>query len=673
MNILIPHTWLLEHLQTQATPEEIQKYLSLCGPSVERIYQREGEVVYDIEVTTNRVDSMSVRGIAREAAVILPQFGVKATLKPLKLPEFASNFHIDQLLPQPTVINDPALCKRVMYVILKDVLRTPTPEWMAKRLIQTEMNVHDSVIDITNYITHELGHPCHAFDYDKIMDKGGQIKVVAVTAGKKFTTLDGEVFTTVGGEVVFENQTGEIIDFPAIKGTANTAITADTKNVLLWIESLDAGKVRFGSMTHAIRTVAAQLNEKNVDPALGEDVLAKGIELYQSLCQAQVASRVHDEFPGQREPQPISVALTYIQTYLGIKMAAQKITQILQILGCEVTLENNQAFLVKPPSFRPDLVIPADIVEEVARIYGYHNLPSNIMDTAIPLLKPEGLHLDLEKHVKHFLANIGWQEVYTYSLVSRELAQASGRPLTEHLQLLNPLTDDKVYLRRSLIPSLEEVISTNPMSPELSVFEIANVYVPQSGDLPDHQMTLGWASNRGYRQVRGDLEVLSRSLFMKGLEIVPVPVPKDVYSSTYETLGKIRATDQKGNSHTLGVIGITKAGLITCEIYIPALAQVTRTHPTYQPLAKTMPIIEDLTFTLAVETAIGPVLKTIQELSPLITTVELKDIYQQNYSFTLTYQDPNQNLEAKTVEVLRKKVVTTLASEYQAQLVGVLQ
>src|SRR5258708_732678 len=153
MNILIPHTWLLEHLDTDATPEEIQKYLSLCGPSIERIYEKEGEPVYDIEVTTNRVDCMSVRGIAREAAVILHQFGKKGKLKPLPNYKAEISAATKSQLPLPKVIDKEKLSKRTMGVVLANTKRAPTPEWMAKRLRQIDVNIHDAVIDITNYVT----------------------------------------------------------------------------------------------------------------------------------------------------------------------------------------------------------------------------------------------------------------------------------------------------------------------------------------------------------------------------------------------------------------------------------------------------------------------------------------------------------------------------------------
>jgi len=667
MNILIPHTWLLEHLETKATPEEIQKYLSLSGPSVERIYEKEGEPVYDIEVTTNRVDCMSVRGIAREAAVILPQFGVKASLKPLKLPQV--NFeHSNEDLPLPKIVNDPDVCKRILCVILRNVRRAVTPEWMAKRLRQIDGNVHDSVIDITNYVTHELGHPCHAFDYDQIMKLGGEIIVKVAAKGKKFTTLDGVEYTTVGGEVVFENPVGEIIDLPAIKGTANSSINPQTKNILFWLESIEPTKVRFASMTHAIRTVAAQLNEKDVDPNLADDVLAESVKLYEELCQAKVASPIFDDFPDTRELKPISVKLSYIANYLGLTLPTDRIVKILTDLECQATIEGEEV-VVKPPTFRPDLTIPSDIVEEIARIYGYHNLPSVLMTGPIPTHPPTDLDLPLESKIKHFLADTGWQEVYSYSLVSEAIAKESGLALEKHLKLQNPLTDDRIDLRRALAPSLEEVLNNNPQYPQATVFEIANVYHPRKNDIPLHELRLGWVSKLEYRQVRGNLEALAHRLFMPELNFEPITEN----AVDYRSAAAIHADSETGENMLLGYIGVLPSGLIGGEWIMDNVRKAAGSHPLVKPIPKTMPIIEDLTFTLPPKTEIGPVLAAISEVSSLIQKVGLKDVYKQNYTLTISYQDAEVNLEAKTIEPIRKQIVATVKSKFAADLVGNLQ
>ncbi len=663
MNILIPHTWLLEHLDTQATPEKIQEYVSLCGPSIERIYDKEGEKVYDIEVTTNRVDGMSIRGIAREVAVILQQFGIKAQLKPNKLPQTIAPA-TDAKLPLPKISNDPKLSKRLICVILKGVKRNPTPDWMGKRLLQTDQNVHDAVIDITNYVTHELGHPCHAFDYDKLMKTGGEINVVEAKKGETFKTLDGNEFTTVGGEVVFKNGKGEIIDLPSIKGTANTSIDDTTKNVLLLLESIKAEKVRFASMTHAIRTVAAQLMEKNVDPNLAKDVLIRGTQLYTELCGAIVASEMYDDFPGSEDPTPVKVKLQTIHDYLGTTPTGEKvistkeIISILEQLECKV-VANDNSLTVHPPTFRPDLTIPADIVEEIARIYGYHKLPSVIMDTQIPTKRQLGVNFTIENRIKRFLASIGLQEIYSYSMVSEQIAVQTDS-LESHLKLQNPLTDDRVYLRKSLLPSLNEILDQNVHVSELSVFEIANVYLPRKNDLPAETLQLSIVSTKPYREVRGILESLFAQFFVKGITI----------TQNSDTTGTVSVINE-GKPTQLGTVQILANSRIAIELEFAKLLQVVKTHPTYQPIPKTAIVTEDMTFTLPKKIRVGEIMKLITEINSLVTNVELKDIYNQNYSFTITYHDPKNNLASDDLKPVRKKIVQEL-EKHQGILVGTL-
>ena len=663
MNILIPHSWLLEHLDTQATPDQIQEKVSLCGPSIERIYDRNGESVYDIEVTTNRVDSMSVRGIARETAVILEEFGIRAKLKPLNTtkPEQSTK----HALPLPNIVNNQNLCSRITCIVLQDVERTPTPQWMADRLLQIDQQIHDSVVDITNYITHDLGHPCHAFDYDKVMALGGDIIVTEAEKGKSFTTLDGNTYEAVGGEVVFENAEGTIIDLPAIKGTANSSIDADTKNVLLWIEHIDPQKVRFASMTHAIRTVAAQLSEKNVDSNLGELVIFEGTRLYQELCSAQVASQVFDEGAEAVQCPSVSIPLSTIDAYIGLEIDLEKIQKILTDLECEITLSSDSqdrkkiSLTVTPPSFRPDIRIPADIVEEIARIYGYHQLPSTLMETALPTTRPTNTDFVVEHKIKQFLATVGLQEVYTYSMVSEVIASQSGFQLNEHLKLQNPLSDDRVYLRRSLVPSLAEVLDSNPQAKDLSVFEIANVYHPKDTGLPSEELELTILTQLPYRKSRGILESLLNQWFVSNMQIEQT---SDSESAIITVL-----------KEKIGNISIIEKNRVAITISLPQLLQVIHSHPEYIPLPKAESVVEDLTFTLPAQTAVGPLLDLISSSHELISSVELTDVYQHNHTFSITYLDPSKSLSNQEVEPIRKEVVAQLAKHFQAELVGSLQ
>ena len=288
MNIQILDSWLREHLETNAKPHEIAKSVSLSGPSFERTDKLGNDYVYDIEVTTNRVDMMSVAGIARECAAILPEFGYKAKLVSPKSKKVNAP---KKSLPLK-LTNNSNLSKRLTAVILTDIKNIKTPFWMVKRLEASGVRSLNAVIDITNYVMLELGHPTHVFDYDLLKDN--TIKTREAKKGEKFTSLDNKTYELLGGEVVFVNSKNEIIDLPGIIGSKNSVVSNETKNIVFFLDDIDATKIRKASMTHNIRTLAAVLNEKGVDPALADVAVKRGIELYQDICKATLSSKIYD-------------------------------------------------------------------------------------------------------------------------------------------------------------------------------------------------------------------------------------------------------------------------------------------------------------------------------------------------------------------------------------------
>ncbi len=666
MNILIPDSWLREHLQTKASKIDIQKYLSLSGPSVERIYNDE---VYDIEVTTNRVDSMSIRGIAREAATILKRAGKDAKLKKINFGEIKK--HPSKNLPLPEIIYETEYVHRVLAVVMTDAQHLESPDLMKKRLTDIGVNPHEALIDISNYITHELGHPCHVFDYDQIMNRGGKIIIKEASKGKKFVTLDEVEHETLGGEIVFEAANGEIIDLPAIKGTLNTSVNKNTKSILFWIESLDAKKVRQASMSHAIRTVAAQLNEKNVDPHLGKEVMEYGVELFGKLCGAKVASDLYDYFPDQKSLKTVKVKLEIIENYLGIKLKESEIKEILLDLDCLVEIKDG-VVSVTPPTFRSDIQIGADVVEELARIYGYHNLPSKLMSGELSVNPDPNTNYQVESLIKHFLADIGWQEIYSYSLVSEQQALDSGYQLAEHLKLANPLKEETTFLRRTLVPSLIEIIDGNPAVKQMSIFELANVYHPKKSGLPDQILKLTLLSNRDYRQVKGDLLNLFDRLYIFSHNqelIINEKINKEIQMPIAKQEADLIIKDGKSKTK-IGSLMILEKNRVAIELNLKELIDISKKYPIYKKIIKTASIVEDLTFTLNKSTAVGDLIEAFKKVDKRIRKVELLNIYQSNYSFSFIYQDDGVNISNEEVEPIRQSIVKIGKDEFKANLVG---
>jgi len=642
MDIKILHSWLLEHLDTKATPETIAKYMSLCGPSFERVEKYEKDFLYSIEVTTNRVDTANVYGIAREASVILPEFKIKATLKPLKLVSIApSNKY------KLSIKTNSRFTNRVMAVVLDNVSFTETPVWMKVRLEASGMRSLNSIVDITNYVMLEMGHPTHVFDYDLIKDRALVFRLA--DKGEQITSFDGKDFKLNGGEIVIDDGEGEIIDLPGIIGTKNSVVNKNTQRIVFFIDNNDPLRIRKASMSLGIRTVAATLNEKGVDPELGVVALKKGIELYQKICGAKIASKVYDLYDKKPSTKQITITKGFIEARLGVPIQDSKIVDILIRLGFEVS-KTKDLFKINVPSFRTlDVEIPEDIVEEIARIYGYHNLPSTLMNGDLPD-KTAYSPFAFEKIVKQKLKEFGGNEIYTPSLVPKDFVKSA-------LKLKNPLGSDSEYLRTSLMPSLVQAANDNSGKKDpFFFFEIANVYLPKTNNLPDEKMTLGAIfSNFEYRSAKGILEALLVSLNINFSF-------KEEEGASYSAGRRLKVLSKQIN---LGEFGILEdENLIYLELDIRSLRQESLNVPSFIPQAKYPAQVEDLTIDFPDKTKIGEVIKHITDSSKYITKMELGDIYKDFHTFKVWYQDPNKTLTDKEVAEIRNNILDKVKKKF---------
>ena len=598
MNISIPHSWLKEFLTTDAPPQKIAECLSLCGPSVEQLEKTKDDYVYHLEVTTNRVDMMSVLGIAREAAAILPQFGYKARFKTSgTLPE------VDQTGSFPLEIKvNHQLCPRFSAVVINNVTIKPSPPKIKERLEKSGIRSLNNVVDISNYLMRAYGQPVHTFDFDKIKDK---MILRLSRKGETLTTLDGKTFTLPGEDIVIEDGSKRLIDLCGIMGGANSAVDANTKKVLLFVQTYSAKHIRRTSMILGQRSEAAQIFEKQPDPEQIMSVLLKGIQLFKQLTGGAQSSKIIDIYPQPDKPKSVTAPLQLIKECLGVEITQPEVDKILKSLG----FINNQV-----PSWRAkDINIPEDIVEEVARIYGYHRLPSQIMATAIPTNYPE-TNFYLEQQIKHWLVGFGLTEIYTNSLI--------GQNYPGQLKIKNALSTDWQYLRNSLIPSHTQTFAA---------FEIANTYHPRPGRLPEERLQLIISGFSDFAKLKGIVDALFAKLHL--------PVSAALTATT---------------------------AVIDLE---PVLKRA-RLYPHYRPVSTYPAIVEDMTFTLPQRTYLGPVIQAIKTVDRLIISVRLYSLFENNFTFRITYQSQAKQLSAAMIAPIRKKIVSNLKTEFKTDLVG---
>lgn len=654
MNIKILDSWLREYLKTDAKPIDFAKAMSLTSVSIERIEdfgkdlpKGKQDKIYDIEITTNRVDLMSVVGLAREAAAVLPHFGHKATFVPPVIPKDIKSQSDNKGLIK--IINDPRLVNRVLAVVM-EVEVEKSPKEIQDRLETSDIRSLNNVIDVTNYVMRTIGHPTHVFDFDRLNTKTLTIK--ESTKGDKIQTLDKKEYSLKGNDVIAVDDTGRIIDLLGIMGLENSVVTDKTKRILFFIDNVDPKKIRKTSMGLGIRTDAAQINEKDLDVELGHDAMIYGIELFKKFAHGKVVSDIIDIYPNKPKEQKVSVTEEKINSVIGVQIPLKTSVKILEDLGFTTTLRGTTIEVVVPSFRYKEISLEEDLVEEIARVYGYHNLPSVLprVTSQKPFTYDE---FYFENRIKDAMKYWGYTEVYTYSMVPANLYEG---PLDDAIRIKNPLDEDHVIMRKTLVPSLLQVISENKTYDTIRIFEIANVYLKNGAKLPREMKKFAGVLKKphaSFFEVKGLIEQLLHDVGIENLKF------KSISS------GGLGADVCIGKEY-IGEIEILEDELINFEFDFEKILEHVTLKKMFTPLAKYPPVIEDLSLTISESIPTGDIIDEVKSINSVIRNVTLLDKYEDKRTFHIVYQDKMKNLTTDEVTKIREEIIEKLSKKFQA-------
>ncbi len=622
MNIKITHQWLLDYLNTDASPYEIQKYLSLSGPSIEKVEQFNDDFIYDIEIISNRIDTASVIGIAQEAMAILPRLNKKVQIKlnPFEKYRF-SNIKSESKENLEVIIKQLNLCSRFSAIILDNVEIASSPEFIKHRLQAAGIKVINNVVDISNYLMITLGQPVHIFDFDQI--KGRKMIMRESRKNEKIITLDGNEVILNGGDIVIEDGDGRLIDLCGIMGGFNSSVTNKTKRILLFVQTYNKEKIRRTVMTTGVRTVAATYFEKGLDEERVEPTLVYGVELLKKYAKARPISQVFDIYPNPYIPKKIETTFDFINQKIGLEIEKEAVISILTDLNFKPRAEENK-LIVEVPFYRKyDISIPEDIVEEIARIYGYNNLPNRLSPPAI-VFQPEEYDrlFNLSLKIKYFLKHLGLNEVINYSMISKEMIEEWGLETKNHLRIKNTISKEIEYLRTSLLPSLYKNIKENHGKRErLKFFEIAKIYLPKRDNLPDEVYRLGIAVNTDYFDLKGIVEALISEL----------------------------------NIDNLNFQIIEKNGVYLVEIDFEQMIKRYRILPKYIPINPYAVIKLDKTYTLSPNLTFEKIIKKAKQ-SPLFEKLEVIDLYKNKLTLRFYFTSNQRNITEEEAKKELEKI-----------------
>jgi len=664
MDIKLPDSTLRKYLSTKASPEKIMEALTLCGPSVDRLNQVENDYVYEIEAITNRVDTASAFGFAREASAILPLFGIPAKLinspydiKSTDLLERKTN-----KLPLEIKILDQDLVSHLSAIVLDNIVVGPSPKEIASQITISGSRPINNLVDVTNYLTLCFGQPVHIFDYDKI---GGHKMILRTSKpSEKVQTLDGRNHELLGGDIVIEDGDGRLIDLCGIMGGKLSEVDENTKRAVLFVQTYQPKKIRRTSLYTQERTLAAQIFEKNPDSKLVVPTLIEGVRLLNLYANARVAGDSIDIYTAKPEPKTLKLDLKWLNNLIGIKFDVVTVISILKDLGFDISKKTDLQLEVKVPTWRlHDISIPEDLAEEVARVYGYFRLEGKL--PLVPNLSySTNSLLNWEYLAKKYLADIGFTEIFNYSLISQDLYQKSGISSDHSISLKNPLTIEFEHMRRSLIPSLLMDLENNQGKIDLPmrIFELSNIYIANehaADKLPEERSILALGTQGlDFRTSKGYLEALFKQLHLKNIN----------FTSHDDNLGpwqKNQTAQIYSDNHFLGMFGpiktLVKANFnLKGEVYLANLdfqtiANLSNTESIYNPISEFPDFIEDIT--IESKLYISELIQLIKQENSLITKVIYKESFQNRHTFTIHFNDSTKNLSQDEVNVLKTKLL----------------
>ena len=438
------------------------------------------DAIFDLDITPNRPDLLSVVGIAREISAL--------TGEPLKLPEIS---YPERGEPARKIISaaieDPKLCSRYCAALIRGVRVGPSPSWLRERLEKSGIKPLNNIVDVTNYVTLEWGQPIHAFDFRTL--RGGGVAVRRARRGERITTLDGEE-RELDEEILVIADEERPVALAGIMGGLATAVSEETEDVLLESANFNPSAVRRGALKLGLRTEASTRFEKGLSPELPPLALRRAAQLILEIAGGEASRGIIDLYPGREERKPLKLSLRRMKQVLGVKIPLGQVVRALDALGFECRKEGTGKLAVSIPWWRTDIKIEEDLIEEVARIVGYDKIPPRLLPFEIPRSTPDRKLL-VREAIRDLLAGMGLQEVITYSLVSRrllELCDPEGR-FGPPLKVANPLSQEQEFLRTNLRPGLLSALSRNARIERGSfkLFEIGRTFHPKPGDLPEER------------------------------------------------------------------------------------------------------------------------------------------------------------------------------------------
>lgn len=641
----VPLSWLSDYVAFKSSPEVLAEKLLLSGTKVEAIIKEETDSVLDLEITSNRPDCLSIIGVAREVSVI-----ENSELKLPKVPTLVRKSHLAKI---DLVVKDSDAVIAFDTVVLDHITVGESPKWLKKRLESSGMRSINNVVDITNYVMLEIGIPMHAFDADKLK---GLLTVRLSKQDEQVTTLDGKIRSLPEGTIIIEDEK-QLVDLAGIMGGVSSEILPRTCRILLHVPIYNPLRIRRASKAVSLRTESSTRFEKQLDLAAASYALHRAVSLMEKFCGARVASEILEKRAAGYYPKTITFDPILVGTILGYTPSTVDISRILRRLGFTIR-SDKQKIRVTPPSWRRDIVIAEDIVEETARHIGYMNIPKTLPSGSMPT-PPELFTQDYGRKVSDLCVSLGFMEHYGYTLTAAQHLEKLG--FTSIVKLANPMSKEFNSLRPVLMVSLLPALAHNQkFTQNVQLFELGRIFKPTKKNLPDQPWNLALVSyGQNWEDFRGKIETLLTLCRLKP-EITPNSYPLLHPQEAASILGGIIGSVHPKVLQTFGIKGPVWYFEIPFDDLKKALASPWHTIP----ISPYPPLKHDLTFSLPKGRPIGPAFALIQKAGgDELGKIEFINAYEENpsdrkiaYTVRLNFQSHDHSLSEKEAITIQEAI-----------------
>jgi phenylalanyl-tRNA synthetase beta chain len=633
--------------------------------------------VIDFEITSNRPDCLSVVGIARETAATLD--------KKYKMP--ALDFTAvckDNINDELKVDIKDKLCRRYMARGIKNVKIEPSPSWMQDRLLEAGVRPINNIVDITNFVMLELGQPMHAFDERQITSK--HIVVERAAEGQKFTTLDGEE-RTLDSNVLNIKDGERAVALAGIMGGLNSEVEEDTTSIIFEGANFDGTNIRISSKKLGLRTEASGRFEKDLDPNLAELAMDRACHLVQELAAGEIMQGTIDIYPEKVERHSLEVDSNWVNKFLGIDISKENMKNYLDRLDLPTEIKDD-VLVINVPTFRSDINIKEDVAEEIARIYGYSNVPTTII-SSVNSRGGKSTKQKLDDKVIETLICSGLNQSISYSFVSPKVFDKILLPKDSSLRkvvaIKNPLGEDYSIMRTTTIPSMMEALGRNYSRNNqcARLFEMGKVYIPteDGNKLPEERniVTVGLYGDVDYLHIKGVVENI-----LENLGIDKFSFKRESENPSFHP-GKTASLYIKKD--LVGILGEVHPDTAEnyevdercyiAELNLDVLYKCSNMDKKYKSLPKFPAVTRDM----AVLVDDSVLVQDIEDImykqgGNLVESIKLFDVYKgeqipegkKSIAYALIYRVENRTLTDNEVNKVHDKIVRTLENRLGAQL-----